>query len=204
MTELEELYSKIYSDKETKNPKQFIDIYEANKTLIESSDIQLTNPGRDGIMRLTSDYALSLSHYGSSKKSIPYLNKAIQLFKDSSFDDLTKLSMYEALVWTRGVENYNQKNYKAAAEDFKYLVDNYPDNDKYKNWLLGAKTIPVKKWLNFIWTAACVTILIEAMTSKNKEPMLKSYTLYLATMLFSIAIMIEIFIWLTKRKIKQK
>jgi len=204
MTELEELYNKIYSDVESKNPKTFIDIYEANKTLIESADTSVANPDRDGIMRLTSDYALFLSQYGSYKKSIPYLDKAIQLFKDSSFDDLTKLTMYETLVWTRGVENYNQKNYKAAAQDFKYLVDNYPDNDKYKNWLSGAKTIQTKKRLNYIWMAVFITIFIEAMTSRNNQPLLKNYLLCLAIILFTIAIIIEIFIWLTRYRIKQK
>src|SRR5665213_4344425 len=133
MTDIKSLYDKIYSDRIQKDPKVFIDIYEENKNLIEGADPSISNPDYDGIMRITAEYALSLSQYGSSRKSIPYLDKAIQLFKNSSQTDLSKPQMFEMLVWARGIENYNQKEYSLASTDFQYLVDNYPDNDKYRN-----------------------------------------------------------------------
>lgn len=118
MTEIEILYNKIYSENLTRDPKHFINIYVENKNLIEGADPLTSNPDYDGIMRITADYALSLSHYGSSRIALPYLDKAIQLFKGSSIDDLTKVSMYEILIWTRGMENYNQKKYSLATTDF--------------------------------------------------------------------------------------
>jgi hypothetical protein len=121
MTDIKKLYDKIYSDGIQKDPKIFIDIYEENKNLIEGADKSTSNPDYDGIMRITAEYALSLSQYGSSRKSIPYLDKSIQLFKDSSQTDLTKVHMFEMLVWARGIENYNQKKYSLASTDFQYF-----------------------------------------------------------------------------------
>ncbi|WP_026897707.1 hypothetical protein [Daejeonella oryzae] len=94
MTEIRILYDKTYSDNLTRDPKYFINLYEENKNLIEGADPSTANPDYDGILRLTSDYALSLSQYGSSRKAIPYLDKSIQLFKNSSVKDLTKVQMY--------------------------------------------------------------------------------------------------------------
>ena len=203
MTEIKSLCEKIYSGNNNRAPKQFIDLYEENKTLIESEDLSISDPDYDGIMRLTSDYALSLSQYGSSKKALPYLDKAIQLFKNSSTEDLTKISMYETLVWARGVENYNNKKYKLASQDFQYLVDTYPDNDKYRNWLFASKTIKAKKWLNFLWGGVIVCVVWQ--TRVNKEDLkLKYYLLIAAIILFILAIVIEILNALLKTKIKEK
>ena len=71
MKDIKSLYDKIYSDKSTKAPKSFIHIYEEHKNLIEGAEQSTSNPAFDSIMRITSDYALSLSQYGSSRKSIP-------------------------------------------------------------------------------------------------------------------------------------
>ena len=95
MTDIKSLYDKIYSDRETKDPKIFINIYEENINLIEGADNLTSNPDYKGIMRITADYALALSQYGSSRKSIPYLDKAIQLFKNSSLTDLKEVQMFE-------------------------------------------------------------------------------------------------------------
>ena len=94
MTDIKILYDKIYSDRIQKDPRIFINIYEENKNLIEGADPSISNPDYDGIMRITAEYALSLSQYGSSRKSIPYLDKAIQLFKNSSQTDLSRLQMH--------------------------------------------------------------------------------------------------------------
>jgi hypothetical protein len=203
MTEIEILHDKIYSDANTKDPKQFIIIYEENKTLIENADPSISNPDFDGIIRIISDYAMALSHYGSSKKSIPYLDKSIQLFRNSSLGDLTKILKYEILIWTRGVENYNNKNYGVASEDFQYLVDNYPDNDKYRNWLLASKTIKIKKWLNFFWYGGLICLVWQTMLNKD-NPYLKDNLLLSSVILFILAILTEIIIALIKSNIKQK
>jgi hypothetical protein len=204
MTNIKILYDKIYADGIQKPSKVFIDIYEENKNLIEGADSSTSNPDYDGIMRITAEYALSLSYYGSSKKSIPYLDKAIQLFKDRSQTDLTKVQMYEMLVWARGTENYNQKKYSLATKDFQYLVVNYPDNDKYRNWLLASKTIKVKKYSNYLWFGVLILMVWESLVDKEEDANLKYNLLIVAGVLFVIAIGIEIFHWAVKAKIKKQ
>lgn len=203
MTDIKILYDKIYSDGIQKPPKVFIDIYEENKNLIEGADTSTFNPDYDGIMRITAEYGLSLSQYGSSKKSIPYLDKAIQLFKNSSETDLAKIQMYETLVWARGVENYNQKKYSLASPDFQYLVDNYPDNDMYRNWLLASKTVQAKKYVNYVWAAAAVCLFWESMVNKE-DGQLKNYIIVTTAILFVIAIVGEIANAIIKSRIKKQ
>lgn len=202
MTDLKILHDKIYSNNEINDPKQFIDIYEENKILIESADNSTADADFDEVMRITSDYALALSHYGSSRKSIPYLDKAIQMFKNSSWKDLSKLSMYETLIWTRAVENYNQKKYSLATQDFQYLADTYHDNDKYKKWLLAARTVKVKKYLNFFWFGAFTCLVWETMVNKE-DIKLKNYLLIATIVFIGLAIATEIVNVFIKSKIKK-
>ena len=203
MTDIKLLYDKIYSDRETKDPKIFINIYEVNKNLIEGADNSTSNPDYKGIMRITADYALALSQYGSSRKSIPYLDKAIQLFKNSSLTDLKEVQMFETLVWARGTENYNQKEYSLASIDFQYLVDNYPDNDKYRNWLIASKTIKTKKYLNFIWGFATVGFIWYLMAINDRDQN-RNYFLVAAIVFVLLAVTIEIKNSLLKSRIKKQ
>ena len=203
MTDIKSLYDRIYSDKSTKDPKSFIHIYEEHKNLIEGAEQSKSNPDFDSIMRITSDYALSLSQYGSSRKSIPYLDKAIQLFKNSSLTDLKEVQMFEMLVWTRGVENYNQKNYSLASKDFQYLVDNYPDNDKYRNWLIASKTIKTKKYLNFIWGFAMVGFIWYFMATNDRDS--NAHYFLIATIVFVLlGVTVEIANSLLKSRINKQ
>jgi tetratricopeptide (TPR) repeat protein len=203
MTDIKSLYDRIYSDKLTKDPKSFIYIYEEHKNLIEGAEQSTSNTAFDCLMRITADYALSLSQYGSSRKSIPYLDKAIQLFKNSSLTDLKEVQMFEMLVWTRGVENYNQKNYSLASTDFQYLVDNYPDNDKYRNWLIASKTKKTKKYLNFIWGFASMS-LIWYLLAKNDRDTDRPYFLVATIILVLLGVAVEIAISLLKSRINKQ
>jgi len=203
MTDIKILYDKIYSDRIQKDPRIFINIYEENQNLIEGADPSISNPDYDGIMRITAEYALSLSQYGSSRKSIPYLDKAIQLFKNSSQTDLSRLQMFEMLVWARGIENYNQKKYLLASTDFQYLVDNYPDNDKYRNWLIASKTIKTKKYLNFFWGIAMVSFIWYLM-AKNDQDQNRNYFFVAAIVFILLAVTVEIKNSLLKPRIKKQ
>ncbi len=202
MNEIETLCEKIYSENKNRVPKQFIDFYEENQNTIEGVDKTKANPDYDGIMRLTSDYALSLSNYGSSKKAIPYLDKSIELFEDSSWNELVKIPMYEMLIWTRGVENYNNKNYGKATKDFRYLVKSYPDNEKYRNWLLASRTIKIKKWLNILWLGNLVSIGCISFIEKE-DAALKNYLFIIAITFFTLAGLAEIINAKIKSNIKK-
>ena len=97
MTEIEILYDKIYNHPKRNDDKFFIDFYEENKNLIESSDTSVSESEYDKVLKITSDYALSLYHHGYSKKAATYLDKAIHFFTDCERIDLTNGSLYEKL-----------------------------------------------------------------------------------------------------------
>ena len=135
MTEIEAIYEKFLSEIKSKSPKEYIEFYKVNNDIIESGDTSLGSIDYNNIVSLTAEYALALSYYGSSRKALIYLDKAIKLIENATTGDLSKDNTYEILALTRGHENFNQKNYLEATKDYKYLAENYPDNDKYKKWL---------------------------------------------------------------------
>jgi len=47
--------------------------------------------------------------------------------------------------------HYEYKRYEIAKSDFQELVDQFPDNDKYKNWLVGAKVRKLAKVGYIFW-----------------------------------------------------
>lgn len=203
MTELKKIYDKIYTEHLGRDPKQLIRFYEQNKDLIEVEDLSLSNPDYNGIMRIMTDYAKALSYYGNSKKALIYLNKSDELFKNStSAKELVDVSVYEDLIWVRGTEYFNQKKYSLAIKDFQYLVDNYPNNDKYRDWLLGLKTTRIKKYTNFIWPLFFVCIIWSSLLDEKNRTLIL-ILLYVGAVLFVLGIGIELFNFLLKKKIKR-
>ena len=88
-----------------------------------------------------------------------------------------------------------------AAKDFQFLVKNYPDNDKYRNWLRASKTIKVKKISNNIWFGVFICIVWELLL-KTENANLKLGLFITACILFVIAIVLEVFSFLVKAKLK--
>jgi len=202
MSEIKDFHDYIYNKLKPSSPKVYIDVYEKNKTLIESSDFSISNPDFVELTSITSDYAMALSEYGNSTKAMPYLAKSINLFEEK-YDELKNMSMYEMLKWYRGVENYNLKKYSLASKDFQFLVDTYPENDKYRNWLLASKTINLRKYLNYFWSCEFVCIFWYTLISKENF-VLKQILIVVAIVLIVVAIFGEIMVALMKASIKKK
>ena len=203
MNELEAIYNHLYPDNKACETKLFIEIYEQNKSIIESTDLSISNPDYNGIIRMIADYSLALSQYGSSRKALPYLDKSIQLFQKSSMEDLTKVPMYETLLWARGIENYYQKKYSVSTKDFQYLVDNFTENDKYRNWLLASKTIKAKKILNYFWFGAFLAFIWYSLATKDNDKN-RDYFLIFGIICAGIAALIQIAVSVVKASIKKK
>lgn len=203
MSAIKDIYNEIYSEHLDLDAVQLILYYEQHTDLIEVENLLPSNPDYDGIMRITADYAKALSYYGDSKKALIYLNKSDKLFKNStSAKELVEIPVYEDLIWIRGMEYYNQRNYNLATKDFRYLVDNYPYNDKYRSWLLGVKTIRIKKYSNFIWPLFFVCI-IGIFLLNNRKTSVNFVLLTVSSILFIAGITIDIFDFVMKRKIKR-
>lgn len=130
---LEQLYNRIYTDESTKNPRKFIQVIEADLSVINVFD---NNWNNSKLSRLVADYGICLAKAGYLKKSITYLERAIKWIEsDKSKNDLWAEPMYEALIFNRGFVNQKLQNRKKAKNDFKILTQKYPDNDLYQNWL---------------------------------------------------------------------
>ena len=149
---LEEIYDLIYNDNSTKEPKNFIRIVEPYLLVIGQD---YSNDDYDKYFkstRLLSDYSIQLANNGYLKKALPYIEKSILRFEnDIKLKDknIIEEPMYEALVWNRGMINFNLQKKQKAEIDFLKLVENYPENDKYNNWLKACSDIKygIAEWI---------------------------------------------------------
>ena len=109
-TEIRDLFDRTYPNGESviKEARRMIEIYEANKNLLENeTNFIADNPSYYKVRRMISDYAIALSHYGSTKKSLVYLDKAIKLYvEDSPLVKNIDNYLYEALIFRNGVDNH--------------------------------------------------------------------------------------------------
>lgn len=202
MTNIETLYHKTYSGDPRHESSYQIDNYESNKDLIKSADPSVSNPDYDGIMRLTADYALVLYKNGKSKKALPYLDKAINLFQNSSIKDLYKVPMYETLLLSRGIVNYNNRKYSIASNDFVWLVTSDPESCKYRNWLLAAKTYKQKRYLNIAWRLALFCLLFHSFIVREHDS-LRRLLLWIGIASLGVAVIQEANLYFVKRKVRK-
>ncbi len=135
--QLESLYQKIYGDESTKNPKVFIQECEKHQTLL--NDFKTDDPVEYfRFTRLISDYGLMLFQVNRFSKSLKYLNKAISLFENNNEykgKDLFQENMYVELIVSRAINRYRKDKLNLAENDFKYLLNKFPSNKNYINWL---------------------------------------------------------------------
>lgn len=157
MTEIENLYNKIYNGAERISGRSFIKLFEDNRILIENTNISTSDEVYKIIRILISDYAIYLEENGNIKKSIPYLNKAIALYekdKENYEINLFTIPYYETLIWKRAKSYYESNQYNLSKSDLGNLVKNFPDNDKYYNWFQGTLFDQVRKAGNVFWWIA--------------------------------------------------
>lgn len=191
---LNDLYKQLYKDKSVTNKHEFIKLVESSQQIINwdfSNDY-------DNYVKITSiiaDYAIALSNSGYAKKSIPYFDKAINNIKNDSRlkeAELAKETLYEKLMFNRGLTNYNLKNYKDSKPDFKFLVDNFPENDKYKAWYNGVVRMMFKNYDNVFFVLIGLSILGYFQFDKEDGPI---YNIIFFVLIISAlsSIIIEIF-----------
>ena len=136
-TKISSLYESIYQDQSTKDPHEFISLIEPNISTIEGFDKGDQNEYKMAT-RLICDYSLMVFKTGAHVRSIPWLNKAINLLKndtDLAEKDLFSEPMYEALIASRGVSQYSYRRLKRAQDDFEQLLSVFPENKEYVQWL---------------------------------------------------------------------
>jgi len=136
METITEIYSKIYENESSKDPKKFIATIEQDVESLLKYDFD-NYDDRFKATRLISDYSLNIANEGFVRKSLPFLNHAILLFESDErlkAKDLLDEPMFEALIWKRGTVYFDLKQFSLAKQDFKRLALKWPDNDRFKNW----------------------------------------------------------------------
>lgn len=156
---IDEIYDLIYNDSSTKESKSFIRIVEPHLEIIEQNYSDSDYEKYFKSTRLLSDYSIQLANDGYLKKALPYIEKSIQRFENDmklKGRNIFEEPMYEALIWNRGMINFNLQKKKNAEIDFLILTENFPENDKYNNWL---KACSDRKYVIVEWTFAGIAVV---------------------------------------------
>jgi hypothetical protein len=195
---LKEVFDKIYENPDSKDSRVFVSLYEQNKAIIENADITNDEWNRYYVVQLMADYALSLSYVGSISKSLPYFDKVIPLVEARQISEKKKpfdLPLYEKLIWNRATTLHNLKKYDLAAKEFEKLVINFPDNDKYRNWLRGSQAFKLNKISN-----VCVVIGVAGCISNYISPkgLIWKIELYIAIAAIAAYLILQLLIYLKK------
>jgi hypothetical protein len=106
MNDINFIHHNIYKDDGNRNPKSFIDAYEANSVFINNEKLSPNNPNYSKTIQLTADYALMLDSYGSVTKAIPFMDKSIKSYEvwaNYINEDVSKMTMYETLIFRRAM-----------------------------------------------------------------------------------------------------
>jgi len=202
---IDELYDRIYTDETTKESDRFLDIFDHNYNLIDNLVIDGDKELHNKVMRLTADYAHHLTMKEKYKKAIPIINKAFgffQTYSDFKDTDLFTIGFYETLVFDRVVANYYLNNFKGAKNDLITLTEKFPENDKYRNWLIATKAYASQSFIYILWYIIAAITLLTALVERKDIGVFYNIILYIGAVAFIIAVFAEIMNSIRKKKIK--
>ncbi len=198
-----ELYESAYNQNLHHHPRKFVEFFAHNRILIEGQNLSNNNVIYDSVTRLTSDYAHSLTLNESYTKARPEIEKAIKLFEnhpDYKTEKLLENKYYETLIFDRSVVKYYAKNYKEAIVDLNILTNNFPENEKYENWLRAAKAYKLNEIERILYIVSPAMILCDILADDNNLILSSIITVVLVACLIGIGV-IEFLKW-KRRKIK--
>jgi len=200
---IKEFYDHVYSNTDLNKPDIFIKTFEDNLALIENQEIHTDNEIYNAVMRLTADYAHSLRIKEAYTKSLPYLDRAIDLFENIPDFDNTKINdvdFYRTLRFDRGISNYYKKYFSKSEMDFYWLVKNNPDNDIYKNWVFALRYKKFDLTIKILWYIVAGSVVFSALASRLNYNLINSLILCSGIIALSISIILEIIRYINKRK----
>ena len=202
---IQELYSQIYESESTKDPKEFIKAFEENQELIFQEKSKLTSENHNILMKLFTDYSISLVQREAYSKSLNRFKEAINLFEtleEYKNKDLLDIQYFETLILYKGVAEYYLNNFTASKDTFSKLLNKFPDNDKYKNWLIACKNFKRGKAINFIWYLVAAVALITSFVNEEDIGHLYNLTLAIGALAIVTIPIIHLQIKASEKKIK--
>ena len=202
---IKELNAKIYQSELTKDPKEFIKVFEENQEIIFQEKAKLTSENHEILMKLFADYSISLVQRDSYSKSLHHFDEAINLFEtfqEHKNKDLFEIQYFETLLFYKGVAEYYLNNFTSSKETFSKLINKFPDNDKYKNWLIACENVKRGKAINLIWYVIAALALITCLVDKKDIGYLYHFILSIGAIALVLIPIISLQIKASKKKIK--
>ncbi len=199
-----ELYDKIYSDNIHMDSRRFVQIVESSKTDVLALVDKIEQEDRSKVTRFVADYAINLASIEYTKKSLIFLNRAVDIFqKDEHFidNDLLNEPIYESLILNRAKIYYVLNNYRRALIDFKQLGNKFRSNDLYRKGYDASmdKMLTIFQWI----TLSVLAISISSILLLELESGLKS--LMVSVLVLSLILSAALnFIQRKKRKEQNK
>jgi tetratricopeptide (TPR) repeat protein len=201
MTDIKQIANDIYSKEKTKSHQDLVDNFEKYENTIDAVDYNLTADTYDIYAQLIADYGIALTEIHSYKKATPYIDKALDLFRNNkkyTADTLHNVKFYETLLFNRGLCYYYLNKYELARPDFDLLVKLYPDNSIYPKWTTAIKNKNLSRLKNIMWYLVAGALLIESFLDKNTT--IKDLMLGLGLLCLLVAIVSETLIYYRKKK----
>jgi tetratricopeptide (TPR) repeat protein len=185
----------------------FIRFYENNKHSIENTDSSIDGLNDKFKLKLVCEYGMSLVDGGQYAKGVSILEKAIPMFEnepDNSKTDLKNNSYLEHLLWHYGFALWEIKQINDSIKIFKRLVNYYPENDKYRNWLTSLKASKIRKIANPIWIACFIWLLGDLIIFSKLDSQTRLFFSILGVSLLITVGIMELIIQIRIKKIKAR
>ncbi|MCF8297978.1 MAG: tetratricopeptide repeat protein [Saprospiraceae bacterium] len=181
----------------------YIRFYEKNKESIDNIDITKDEKHYNTKLRLLSEFGLSLVSSGQYTKGVEILEQAISMFENDTnqdFEKLNEIPYFEHLLWHYARTLFEIKQVNKSIEVFTRLVNYYPNNEKYKKWLVGLKANKITKFRTPLLIICFVWIIIEIMFYNSFNAPFKLIYSFLGVLILLTLILFELYVYLKKRK----
>ena len=194
---------KEFDDLNSSDKLAYIRFYENNIDSIDNIDINKDYNHYNAKLRLFCEYGLSLVGGGLYSKGVSVLSEAIPMFENDPTQgksELKKISYYEHLLWNYAMALWEIRKIDSSIVIFKQLVDYYPDNDKYKNWLKGLKAKKIGKITKPIWFVCLIWLIGEFTIFQKFDSKIQFYIAAFGAGLLIIVAILELYMYLVQRK----
>lgn len=154
---------------------------------------------------IISVYAEILFNKDRYTKALPFLDKAISLqVNNSGFEDINLSSdWYIALVFHRGIANSRKFNIGKAKEDFTWLTEYDPANEKYRMWLMSLKNRQLDLLGNVLAFILIAAICADIFLSREQHSIKNTIHFAVIYPCYFIFLITMILVAIRKRKMKK-
>lgn len=203
INELKEELKEEFGEGKKDDNLSYIKFYEVNIKSIDNIDISIDDDHYGFKLRLICEYGLCLVAKGQYTKGVSILDKAVPMFENApnqNLDELKNSSYFQDLLWSYGSALWQTKQNKHSTAIFNRLVNYYPDNDRYRNWLEGLEAAKIKRYTYPFWSICAIWLIGEFTFFEIFNLRIQYILAIIGGVLFLIALFLELYIYVIKRK----